>query len=357
MEPLPIAIGLPGEDAPSSLPAANPAAAARLNGRQKAALIVQLLAKEGAEISLKTLPEETQGALIEQIGQLGQIDQETIDAVIAEFADLLETAGMTGPHGIRKALDMLDGALSPRLAQKLRAKNSAADIGDPWEKIGEKPAEELVPLIESQSVEAAAVILSKLEVSKSAEILGLLPGEYARRLTYAISLITDARPASVHRIGMAAAKVLSIEPDLAFDEGPVEMVGALLNYSRASTRNDVLDGLDETDKAFADEVRKAIFTFGNIPDRVSPRDVPKVIRGVEQPVLVTALASASASGLEEVTEFILANISQRMADAIRGEMEELGEVDEEKGEDAQGEIISSIRSLEEAGEIYLTVGE
>lgn len=356
MEPLPIAIGLPGEE-PSPLPASNPAAAARLNGRQKAALIVQLLAREGASLSLQQLSEDTQGALIEQIGQLGMIDQETIDAVVAEFAERLETVGMTGPHGIRKALDMLDGAVSPRLAKRLRSRSNASSLGDPWERIGSMEAADLAAMIEGQSNEVAAIILSKLNVAKSAEILGLLPGDRARRLTYSISQISGARPASVHRIGIAVVKMLSVEPNTAFDEGPVEMVGAILNSSRASTRNTVLEGLDEDDKDFAEEVRKAIFTFGNIPDRLAPRDVPKVIRGVDQSVLVIALAAASATGLEKSSEFILANISQRMADNIREEMKEAGEISEEAGEDAMGELIGSIRSLEEAGEIHLIVGE
>lgn len=357
MEPLPIAIGLPGEAPSPSMPVSNPAAAARLTGRQKAALIVQLLAKEGAEVSLRQLPEETQGALIEQIGQLGQVDQETIDAVVAEFAERLEDAGMSGTHGIRRALDMLDGSLSPRIARQLRARNSAEEMADPWTRIGEKAADDLALVIQSQSIEAAAIILSKLEVSKAAEILGLLPGDHARRLTYAISLVSGARPASVQRIGTAVARMLSAEPDQAFDEGPVEMVGAILNFSRAAIRDQVLEGLDEADGAFAAEVRKTIFTFGNIPDRIAPRDVPKVIRVVEQPVLVSALASANASGLGAVTDYILSNISQRMADTIREEMEEAGVIDTLAGEDAMAAIVATIRALEASGEVHLTYGD
>jgi flagellar motor switch protein FliG len=58
---------------------------------------------------------------------------------------------------------------------------------------------------------------------------------------------------------------------MAFDEGPVERVGAILNSSTSLTRDDMLERLQENDKKFATAVRKAIFTFANIFARVVSR--------------------------------------------------------------------------------------
>jgi flagellar motor switch protein FliG len=150
---------------------------------------------------------------------------------------------------------------------------------------------------------------------------------------------------------------LDAKPVPAFSDGPVERVGAILNFSPAATRDDVLAGLDETDKDFADEVRKAIFTFLNIPERIDTRDVAKIIRGVEQPILITALAAAQGKGQMKAVEFILANMSQRMAAQLREEMEALGKVKPKDGEDAMSAVVAAIRGLEAAGEIFLTASE
>ena len=121
----------------------------------------------------------------------------------------------------------------------------------------------------------------------------------------------------------------------------------------AATRDDVLIGLDETDAGFASLVRRAIFTFENIPDRIEPRDIPKVLREVDQAQVVIALTAAKADGHEAVAEFILSNLSGRMSDSIREEIEEAGVVKPKIGEAAMGEIIGAIRKLEASGDIEL----
>ena len=119
----------------------------------------------------------------------------------------------------------------------------------------------------------------------------------------------------------------------------------------------MLEGLEQQDEAFAKEVRKAIFTFANIPTRIDPRDVPKITRGLDQAVLVTALAAAAATGSEEPTDFILGNISKRMAEGIREEIKELGKVKEADGEVAMSAVVAEIRELEAAGEVLFVAAE
>ncbi|MGR3344722.1 MAG: FliG C-terminal domain-containing protein [Paracoccaceae bacterium] len=141
-------------------------------------------------------------------------------------------------------------------------------------------------------------------------------------------------------------------PERAFAEGPVERVGAILNFSLSATRDDVLDGLEQKDSGFAKQVRRAIFTFANIPDRIDPRDVPKITRIVDPVQLITALAAATGDH-EKVTEFILSSMSKRMAAQLREEMQDLGEIKEKDGEAAMTAVVIAIRELEASGDIFL----
>jgi len=135
-------------------------------------------------------------------------------------------------------------------------------------------------------------------------------------------------------------------------DGPVERVGAILNFSPSTTRDAVLSGLEQADSGFANEVRRAIFTFANIPARIDPRDVPKIIRDVDPAQLTVALAAATGKDAT-TTEFILSNMSQRMADQIRDEVGELGKVNEADGDTAMSAVVATIRELEAAGDIFL----
>ncbi len=344
--------------APAAL-AAIPASSRRvLSRRQKAAIVVRFLHAEGMGISLVDLPDDMQVALTEHMSEIRYIDRPTLNAVVTEFALELDTIGLGFPTDLSGALGVLDGSLSDSAAARLRI---AAGVGlnrDPWEQIAELDTARLLPILQEESIEIGAVVLSKLKVSKSAELLGMLPGERARRITYAVSQTGAVAPATVSKIGQALASQLDAAPPSAFEEGAVERVGAILNFSAAATREDVLDGLRSEDEEFAEEVRKAIFTFVNIPARIDPRDLPKVTREVDATVLITALAAAAAKEEEaKAAEFILTNMSQRMAAQLRDEIETLGRVKEKDGEEAMNVVVAAIRELESAGEIMLVVEE
>ena len=120
----------------------------------------------------------------------------------------------------------------------------------------------------------------------------------------------------------------------------------------------MLAGLEAEDAAFAAEVRKAIFTFVHLPARVVARDVPKIIRLVDQPVLITALTGAQANGEQAAAaEFLLANMSQRMAQTLREDMAARGKVKDKEGEAAMSAVITAVRQLEAAGELVLNSEE
>jgi flagellar motor switch protein FliG len=325
-----------------------------LTPRQKAAVIVRYLLIDGMTLPLASLPEHMQAALAEQMGRMRLIDRDTLDEVVSEFLSELESVGLAFPGGIEGALTMMDGHISQSAVQRLRRMSSTSSKIDPWERIMALPLDRLLPILTNEAVEVGAVMLSKLPVGKAAELLGKLPGERARRVAYAVSMTGNVDPETVRRIGAALLAELDNQPPRAFDQGPVERVGAILNVSPSITRDDVLQGLEAEDAAFAAEVRRAIFTFVHIPTRLNPRDTPKITRLVEQPQLVAALAAAMGKpGLEEAAEFILANISQRLAQGLREEMAARGRVKEKDAEEAMTAIIGAIRTLETSGEITL----
>ena len=325
-----------------------------LNAREKAAVIVRLLMAEGAPLPITSLPEHMQAALAEQMGQMRLVDRTTLGAVVAEFMGELEEVGLSFPGGIEGALSMMDGHISTTAANRLRRLAGASAKADPWDRIMALDADRLLPILIEESVEVAAVMLSKLPVPKAAELLGKLPGDRARRVAFAVSMTGNVDPETVRRIGLSLAGQMENLPARAFDGDPVERVGAILNVSPAFTREDVLKGLEETDAAFAEQVRRAIFTFIHIPARLAARDVPKLVRLVEPVALVTALAGAAKDAAQsEAAEFILVNMSQRMAQSLREEIETRGVVKEKDAELAMNAVITAVRQLEASGEVIL----
>lgn len=328
-----------------------------LSRRAKAAIVVRLLLNEGADIPLEDLPEDLQAHLTKAMGSMRVVDRDTLQMVAAEFAEEVERIGLSLPGSMAGALDVLDGKISAQTAARLRKEAGVKRGGDPWQRIRAMGPDTLLPVLEEEAVEIAAVMLSKLDVAKAAELLGLLPGPRARQITYAVSQTGAVTPEAVERIGLSLATQMEAQPPRAFDDGPVERVGAILNSSTSTTRDEMLAGLDETDEGFATAVRKAIFTFGHMPTRIDPRDVPRILRNVEQADLVLACAGAPAMGLDDAVEFVLSNMSARMADQIREDVQDAGTPRPADVETAMGNVVKAIRDMEVAGDLTLIVPE
>ncbi len=345
-------------DLPSlSLPGpASPAVGAPvpLTRKQKAAVIVRLLLAEGAALPLDRMPETMQEDLTAQLGAMRAIDRETLRAVVEEFAHELDSIGLHFPGGLAGALGLIEDHISPATAARLRREAGIAARGDPWERIAGLAPERLVAALEEESTEVGAVLLAKLETRRAAELLALLPGTRARELSYAISKTGAVDPDTVRRIGLALAGQLDAEPLRAFPEGPVQKVGDILNAARTTTRDDVLEGLEEEDAEFAAEVRRAIFTFANIRTRVAERDVARIVKAIDPDTLRTALAHAGQTeGLVAARDYLLDNMSKRMAESLREEIAESDAPSTEVGEEAMATVIAEIRRMVDAGELLL----
>ena len=330
-----------------------------LSRRRKAAVVAQLALSEGGPFSLAELPEEVQVTLARELGALGIVDRTTLEAVAEEFAQNIEGVGFAGPGSVARALEVYGERLSVEVAERLREEGANAPNADPWPAIVALSLDRLERLMLRESTEVCAVVLSKLPVSKAAELLGQLPGERARRITYGMSRTRAVTPAAVVRIGRALRKDYCTAPAPAFASAAGQRLGAILNNSRTDTRENVLEGLGQEDPDFAEEVRRAIFAFSDIPRRIRPPDVPKILRMVDNSVVITALAAAKAAGGKEgaALNYVLENISQRMATQLGDEINERGPIRKSDGEKAVAELVSAVREAVTRGEITLKESE
>ncbi|HET7522138.1 MAG TPA: FliG C-terminal domain-containing protein, partial [Bacillales bacterium] len=99
------------------------------------------------------------------------------------------------------------------------------------------------------------------------------------------------------------------------------------------------------------DIKKRMFVFEDIVT-LDNRSIQRVIRDVENEDLILSLKAAS----DEVKNIVFENMSQRMAETLKEEMEFMGPVRLRDVEEAQTRIVATIRRLEEAGEIVVARG-
>lgn len=337
---------------PTPQPLPGKPAMTHLTRPQKAAVLVRLLLSHEVSPGLDKLTPMQQGRLARAMSGLGQIDRTMLAEIVTEFTEQLESLGVSMPHGMHAALELLDPYISPLARDGLNAEAEIGDGTDPWLRLAAMEPERLRPLLDSESAEICAILLSKLNVAKAAKLLSDVPPDRARIIAHAVSLTDTVRPETIRKIGEQLHTQVVAAPKRAFKNDPVNRIGSILNATHTAAREAVLDGLEQADADFAAAVRKAIFTFPHIPARVDPADVPRIVGAVEDRTISIALAA----GFEKApmaAEFLLANMSKRMAEQLRASAEALGTPKPEPGEAAMQAVIAAIRTMEEAGQLRL----
>ena len=124
----------------------------------------------------------------------------------------------------------------------------------------------------------------------------------------------------------------------------------MLFRSRGNEKQ-IFDEMDKDNPELSKSIRDKMFMFENIID-MDPRSVQRFIRDCDSKDIVYALKTAS----EDMKNVFFANMSKRMAETVKSDLEITTNVRLKEVEEAQQRIVNLIRKLEDAGEVIINKG-
>jgi len=329
---------------------------ATLASDEKAAVIVYSLGAERAERLLSRMDESDYRRFARAMNRLGLVDAETVDAVMDEFAASIGDAAMVrgGMTETRKFLArFLDEAFVDQIME---------DIGGPmgrdiWEKLSNTPEQTLFAYLRNEQPQSVAVILSRIRPERAARVLQLFPEERANEIVLRISRI-----GSIDRRVMEEVKATLQEDFLStlqkqqVSRRPQDLIGGMLNQMPPDRAGSIVKVLQDHDPELAEKVQKVMFTFADFTDRVSATGLQAVIKNCERDTLILALTLAQHNA-PEVVEYFFSNMSKRVAEQLREEMQAAGPVRMKDAQEAQQAVVQLAQTLAKSGEIELSDGE
>lgn len=324
---------------------------------QKAAIIVRLLQSNSDGIALTGLNTENLARLVHATASLSFVDEATILGVIQDFLSEIDSLALYFQPGLEGAIETLSSHLNDDVTKELSYTPTPEIPDDPWTEVAALEADVLAAALSDETPQTNAVILSRLAPDKSAEILAELDPQMADATTNAALGIGHVGLRAVADIGGAIACAAKLSGQAGgLPGGAVDRVGAMLNSAPGADRERLLASLEAADQDLAEQVRRIMFTFADIPDRVEIADIPKLVRAVDNDIMVTALAGGKAVEKETV-EFIFSNLSKRLSEQLEEEVRETGEVKPKDADTAMNAVIQAVRDLEQSGEITLITPE
>lgn len=326
--------------------------AKELTGRQKAAILLISLGPEISAQVFKHLREDEIEQLTLEIANVRKVDTDEKEKILSEFHQIAVAKEVIAQGGITYAKEILQKALGETKAMDIINRLTANLQVRPFDFARKADPAQILNFIQNEHPQTIALVLSYLEAHQAAMILSALPQERQAEVAKRIAMMDSTSPEVIAQVEQVLEQKLSATVTHDYTQaGGIEAIVAVLNGVDRGTERTILDSLEIQDPELAEEIKKRMFVFEDIAT-LDNRSIQRVIRDVENADLQLALKVAS----EEVREVIFRNMSKRMADTFKEEMEFMGPVRLRDVEEAQSRIVAIIRRLEEAGEIIIARG-
>jgi len=332
------------------LPAAP--AEGELSGLQKAAILLIALGPEKSAKIFKHLKDEEIEELTLEIANTRSVTPQIKEEVISEFYQICLAQQYIAEGGIGYAKELLEQSFGEEKASDVISRLTASLQVKPFEFVRKTDASQLLNFIQDEHPQTIALILSYLNPSQAAQIIGALPPDRQADVAKRIAMMDRTSPDVIKEVErVLESKISSLVNQDYTIIGGVDSVVEILNTVDRGTEKHIMETLEVDEPELADEIRKKMFVFEDIL-LLDDRAIQRVLRDVDNSDLSMALKGAN----EQVQAAIFKNMSSRLSAMIKEDMEFMGPVRMKDVEEAQQKIVNIIRKLEDSAEIVISRG-
>lgn len=320
-----------------------------LSGAQKGFLLLISLDEAVATRILGYLSDEELKVLRKASEQVREVSAPTLLALHKEFAARANQGAPTTLKGGSAYLKRLAGKAfgEGRAAQLWSDREERRGVVAELERL--EPAT-LLGVVEDESPQTVAVILSQFDATKAADVLTQMTKERRGQVLFRMAKLETVPESTIKDIEDEFAgelKALSAEQSRR-KVGGVDAAAAVMKRLKAPALDGLLDAMQDVDSEVTDQIKRALFTFEDLL-RISGRGIQSLLKEIATDQLLLALRTAS----DDMREKIFGNVSSRAAAMLREELEMMGPVRLSDVEAAQRTIVERALQLEAEGQIRI----
>ena len=321
-----------------------------LSTAQKAAAVIIALGAEKASLLYKFMEDEEVEQLTLEVARLGVLTVQQTEDILNEFYQLCLTNKAVTEGGLEYARAVLEKAYGEQAAAELLGKVTKSLKNREFAFMDKADIKSLYSALRSERPQTIALVLSYVDADKAAGVVAQLDEKKQIQVVESIAKLDSVSPAAIKIVEAEMHNRFSnIMTDTNIKVGGIDYVADVMNNLDRTSEKNIFDGLSDQD--LADEIRKRMFVFEDIIT-MDDRSVQRFVRDCDPRDLVLALKAANA----EVANKLFANMSSRMAQSIKDDLEITSNVRMKDVEEAQQRIVGIIRGLEEKGEIIILKG-
>jgi flagellar motor switch protein FliG len=328
-----------------------PRPASKLNGIQKAAVLMVILGEETSAILLRELDEDEVQQIGREIASVASITSDLAEEVLSEFYQMLVAQEYVLKGGMDYARKILVNAFGADHARRLLDRVSKAMGSDAasFDALQKADPQQLANFIHNEHPQTIALILSHLGATQAANLLYSLPAELRADVAVRMANLDQISPEIISKIAIVIGQKLKALGETSREAyGGVRAVAEMFNRLDQNSSKDILESIEGGDPQLGETIRRLMFVFEDLL-RVDTGGIRELLARVDRKVLTVALKGTS----EPLRVHFMGVMSQRGAEMMREDMEALGPVKLKEVEMSQQQVIAAVRLLESEGVISL----
>lgn len=324
--------------------------AENLTGAQKSAILLIALGVDAASAVLKKLNDDEVEQVSVEIARLRNVSSDVVESVLMEYRDMAMAQDYIAQGGVPFARKALEEALGGRRAEDILMKVEAAMEVSAFHLLQTVDTDQLTNFLRNEHPQTAALILSHLNPLKGSDIIKHIDPELQSEILYRLATMGKTSPEMLNDIENVIREQLgSVFGAQLSVSGGIEQVAEILNGTSRTTERAILESIQDRSPELADSIKQLMFVFEDLVN-LHDRDLQRLLTEVEQNDLAVSLKASS----EKLKQKIYGNVSERVAEGIKEELELMGPVRVSDVEEAQRKILDTAQRLEEEEEIALS---
>lgn len=323
----------------------------KLNGVQKAAILMVLLGDKAASSVYRHLPHDDVEELTREIARIDFVSNEQAMQVLEEFSKLATAQEYVAKGGTEYAHRLLTIAFGEPAAKDLfhQATRTQALSSQDLDVVQRADPQQLARLLEGENPQTIALLLAHVGVKMASALLKIFPEDVAADVVARLARLRSSSPEVVQKIiGVLHKRIQNLGKQDRAACGGVGAAAELLNRLGGPASKTILGSIEQRNNDVAAAIRDQMFTFEDFL-LVSEVSIREVIAQADKETLAISLKGTSP----EVAAHFMKVMSSRAAEMLKEDIEVLGAIRARDVAQAQRELIDTARRLEAEGKIVL----
>jgi flagellar motor switch protein FliG len=324
-----------------------------LSAADKAAVILYTLGEETASQVMRYMEHDDVRELSKSMTGMTSISSKDVDSIVDEFH-----SRVSNEEGTIVSIEedyvksVITNVVGEKTAERILESISLQEDGSYIEIFRNLDIRVLAEFIKNEHPQTIALIISQLLPEEASEVMASLQDNLQLDVIERMAKLENISPEMLRDVAQVLEREIKTAQTGTKQMGGVKSISEILNNMDRQASSAILVRIEENDPEMAEEIRQNMFIFEDLI-KVDDKGIQEILKEISTDILSRAMKTVS----DAIKEKVFKNMSERAADMLKEDIEDMGPTRLADIEKSQNEIVKVAMKLADEGKIFIAGGK